>query len=175
MALRTNHYELAFEAWLRGQRRPYVAVNETRRPLLAEMSLKSMDFIVYSSDGPNWLVDIKGRRFARAADGGHPWESWATSDDVECLTRWEECFGDGFRAAFIFAYDLGDATGEGHPDVWGFRGRTYAFYGVAVSDYLTAMRRRSPKWETVSLPAAEYRRLRRPIGELLETGIRSRA
>jgi hypothetical protein len=165
MALRSNHYELAFEAYLRGLKRPYVAVNESRRPLLAEMSLKSMDFIVYSADGPHLLVDVKGRRFPRPGDPGHAWENWATADDVECLLRWEQCFGSDFRAAFVFAYDVEPA--DRHAESWTFRGRTYAFYAVLVGDYLTVMRQRSPKWETVSLPAAEFRRLRRPLAQLL--------
>lgn len=170
MAIRSNHYELAFEAWLRSQRRPYVAVNEARRPLLADMSLKSMDFIVYDSAGPHLLVDVKGRRFPRAGEPGHAWESWATADDVECLLQWERCFGGDFRAAFVFAYDLDGDNLEGHPDRWTFRDRTYAFYAVLVAEYLTVMRRRSSKWDTVSLPAAEYRRLRRPLQHLLMRG-----
>jgi hypothetical protein len=170
MAIRSNHYELAFEAYLRSQRRPYVAVNESRRSLLDERSLKSMDFIVYSNDGPHLLVDIKGRRFPRAGEPGHAWESWATSDDVECLLEWERCFGKDFRSAFIFAYDVEEGTVAGHPDVFSFRDRTYAFYAVLVGEYLTVMRQRSPKWETVSLPAAEFRRLRRPMGQLLARG-----
>jgi hypothetical protein len=163
MALRHNHYELAFEAYLRGLKRPYVAVNEAKRPLLADMSLKSMDFIVYSADGPHLLVDIKGRRFPRPGETGHAWESWATSDDVECLLQWERCFGNGFKAAFVFAYDLPETGVDRHDATFAFRDRTYAFYGVLVGEYLSAMRQRSSKWETVSLPASEFRRLRRPL------------
>ncbi|MBX3444688.1 MAG: HYExAFE family protein [Planctomyces sp.] len=167
MALRSNHYELAFEAWLRSQRRPYVAVNERRRPLAAGRSLKSMDFIVYASFGPHLLVDIKGRRFPRPGESGHAWESWATMDDVDCLLEWERCFGADFRAAFVFAYDVPPRPDDGEGECWEFRGRQYTFYAVLVSEYLEVMRRRSPKWETVSLPAAEFRRLRRPAAQLL--------
>ena len=67
MTRRTNHYEAAFEAWLRGHQVPCVAIDETRRSLLgralvesagenrdsenagpenAPRSLKSVDFIV---------------------------------------------------------------------------------------------------------------------------------
>ena len=35
MANRENHYEAAFEAWLREHRVPYVAVDEARRQNLA--------------------------------------------------------------------------------------------------------------------------------------------
>ena len=48
-------------------------------------------------------------------------------------------------------------------ELFRFRDRAYAFYLVWVSEYLDSMRQRSRKWETVSLPAADYRRLRRPL------------
>jgi hypothetical protein len=167
IAIRSNHYELAFEAYLRGLRRPYVAVNENRRALVDEMSLKSMDFIVYAPEKPHLLVDVKGRKFVRPSDGGHPWENWATADDVECLLKWETCFGDDFRAAFVFAYDVEEDAAGQFPDLFRFRDRTYAFYVVWVTEYLHSMRQRSEKWETVCLPAADYRRLRRPLDQLL--------
>lgn len=64
MARRENHYEAAFEAYLRAQRLPYVAVDETRRALLGDGSLKSLDFIVSPAGaGDGWLIDVKGRQF----------------------------------------------------------------------------------------------------------------
>ena len=58
--IRSNQYEAAFEAYLREQRTAYVAVDETRRALMADVSLKSMDFIVYSAGSKNLLIDVKG-------------------------------------------------------------------------------------------------------------------
>ena len=47
MANRDNHYEAAFEAYLRARGVPYVAVDEARRSVLADSSsIKSLDFIV---------------------------------------------------------------------------------------------------------------------------------
>lgn len=142
-------------------------MNENRRALSEEMSLKSMDFIVYAAEKPHLLVDVKGRKFVRPADGSRPWENWATADDVECLLKWEACFGDDFRAAFVFAYEVEDHASGVAGELFRFRDRAYAFYLVWVSEYLQSMRQRSQKWETVSLPAAEYRRLRRPLDHLL--------
>ncbi len=169
MALRSNHYDAAFEAYLRQERRPYVAVDEARRALAAESSLKSLDFIVYSVQGRNLLVDVKGRRFpSGASSGGNRWESWATAEDVDSLLAWERLFGRDFRSLLVFAYDLEEGESPGsHRRVWSFRRRAYAFYGVWVDDYAGVMRSRSPSWETVSLPLREFARLRRPIDELL--------
>ena len=69
------------------------------RSLLQEASLKSMDFIVYSSQAQNLLVDVKGRRFPSGAGSNrHEWENWATRDDIHSLLRWQSVFGAGFRA-----------------------------------------------------------------------------
>jgi hypothetical protein len=169
MALRSNHYDAAFEAYLRQERRPYVAVDEARRALAAESSLKSLDFIVYSMQGRNLLVDVKGRKFPSGANtGGHRWENWATGEDLDSLLAWERLFGRGFRSVLVFAYDLEvSEPRDRHPRVWEFRQRAYVFYAVWADDYAGVMRSRSPSWETVSLPLREFARLRRPIDELL--------
>ena len=59
MAQRSNHYEAAFEEYLRQTRIPHVAVDERRRSLLQDVSLKSLDYIVYSRRPRNLLVDVK--------------------------------------------------------------------------------------------------------------------
>src|SRR3990172_13053416 len=94
VADRDNHYEAAFEEYVRQRRIPYIAVEEAKRALFAEVRLKSLDFIVYSPQGRNLLVDVKGRRFP--SGGGRSrrlWENWATGEDIESLARWEEVFG----------------------------------------------------------------------------------
>jgi len=39
--------------------------------------------------------------------------------------------------------------------------------GVDLGEYRNHMRRRSPKWETVCLPAEDFRSLARPIDDWL--------
>ena len=63
MTRRSVHYEAAFEDYLRSRGWPYVAVDETKRAIFANASIKSFDFLVYSSAGANLLVDVKGRKF----------------------------------------------------------------------------------------------------------------
>lgn len=169
MAHRTNHYDQAFAAYLRHHRRPCVAVDESRRALAAAASLKSPDFIVSTGQRQQWLIDVKGRRFPTGGDGGHLWESWVTRDDVESLLSWELAFGGQFRGILLFAYDLvTEAVHALHDGIWAFRQRHYAFYAVSARDYSRVMRPRSASWETVSLPAAQFRRLRIPLARLLE-------
>ena len=107
MAKRSNHYDVAFEEYLRERRSPYVAVDEQRRSLRCDVSLKSMDFIVYSDTDHNLLVDVKGRRFPSGGAGQyHKWENWATEDDLVSLLKWEQVFGGDFRALLVFAYHV---------------------------------------------------------------------
>jgi hypothetical protein len=44
-----------------------------------------------------------------------------------------------------------------------FRDRWYWLMGIDLGEYRNHMRRRSPKWETVSLSAEDFRQLARPI------------
>lgn len=167
MAIRWNHYDLAFEAFLRERRNPYVAVDERRRALMESTTLKSLDFIVYSAIGSNLLVDVKGRRFTA---GGGRWENWVPEEDLDSMLRWERVFGDGFRAALVFAYDLiGPESTTDHSEVWGFGQHRYSFYGVWVDEYAASVRTRSPSWETVSVPRNRFDALKQPIDALLTT------
>jgi hypothetical protein len=170
MVKRANHYDAAFEEYLRGTHTPYVAVDEQRRACLVDASLKSMDFIVTAPGLQNLLVDVKGRRFPSGGDkAGHKWENWATEDDIDSLLRWQEVFGNGFRAMLVFAYEIVDPRyAEDLGRSFAHRGRLYSFFGVWADQYRTAMRARSASWETVSLPSRDFRDLRIPVSELLE-------
>jgi hypothetical protein len=161
MADRSVHYEAAFEAFLRDRGIPYVAVDEAKKALFANARLKSFDFVVYSKRGPNLLVDVKGRT-CRNRSHRVGFETWATEQDVRDLMEWEQVFGDGFKAVFIFVYwiepPLNADTGMfQHHERW------YLMMGIDLAEYRSHMRRRSPKWETVSLPAQEFRSLARPL------------
>ncbi len=187
MGKRTNHYDAAFEAYLRRARVPFVVVDEARRARLNQVSLKSMDFIVTAPGNHNLLVDVKGRQFpsGRGPDRpqppapkrvGHKWENWATKDDLDSLLRWQDVFGQGFRAMLVFAYELLDPQAAADPAAgmnvgpdgpFCYRDRAYSFFGVWVDEYRVAMHARSQSWETVSVPSREYRDLRIPFAELL--------
>jgi hypothetical protein len=170
MANRDNHYEAAFEAHLRNCGVPYVAVDEAKRSLLADgASIKSLDFIV-SSPGPTaWLVDVKGRRFPSGDETRQYWKNWSTRDDLLSLARWERIFGESFCGLFVFAYDvLGDRAPLPAEQLFAHRGSLYGFVAVRLADYAAHARPISPSWDTVAMPTADFRRLARPMDELLQ-------
>jgi hypothetical protein len=55
------------------------------------------------------------------------------------------------------------ALPEDTDDLWTWRGRRYLLRAVAAADYRQAMRVRSPKWGTVTLPRPVFRQLVRPF------------
>jgi hypothetical protein len=159
MANRDNHYEAAFEAWLRERRVPYVAVNEARRSRFPGGSIKSLDFIVSPTSGLSWLVDVKGRQFP-ASGGKQYWKNWSTHDDLVSLARWERWFGERFGGLLVFAYNvIGNRSPLPAERLFEFRGGLYAFLGVRACDYAMHAKRISARWNTLAVSATQFRHL----------------
>ena len=169
MADRHNHYEAAFEAYLRQLRVPYIAVNESRRSLLPEgATLKSLDFLVPSPGPTIWLIDVKGRRFPTGQKNPQYWTNWCTQDELESLDQWEQMFGPSFQGLLVFAYwVVGPRMPLPEEQLFTFRDQTYGFLGIPLLDYQAASRQRSRRWQTVTIPVAEFRRCARPVHEFL--------
>jgi hypothetical protein len=164
---RDNHYEAAFEEFLRRRQVPYVAVDETKRSLVADSSLKSLDFIVSMPHGGSWLVDVKGRHFPSGEQKQY-WKNWSTRDDVRSLAAWQRLFGTGFRAMFVFAYEvLGTRAPLPAEQLFEYRGRLYGFVGLALEDYAYHARPLSSAWDTVAMPTARFRQFAIPVATVL--------
>jgi hypothetical protein len=161
MADRKVHYEAAFEAYLRQQGTPYVAVDEAKKAIFNTSSLKSFDFVVYSKSASNLLVDIKGRQ-CRTNSANRSFQTWATREDVDDLTQWEQVFGDGFKGMLCFVYWI-DPPIAPEPGMFCHGESWYWMFGVDLAEYRNRMRVRSEKWNTVALPMADFRQLARPI------------
>lgn len=160
---------MAAEHYFRANGVAYVAVDEAKRALAggsAKLPLKSFDFVVYAEGGPNLLVDIKGRKHAGTT--GKQLQNWVTRDDVVSMEKWSAIFGDGFEPAFVFLFWCDAQPPDAlFLDVFEFGDRWYAVLAVRLADYAGVMRRRSAKWDTVSIPAAEFHRLAVPLHEML--------
>jgi hypothetical protein len=169
MANRDNHYEAAFEEYLRAHGVPYVAVDEARRSILSNgASIKSLDYIVSAPAQVAWLVDVKGRRFPSGDEQKQYWKNWSTADDLRSLAQWEQLFGSNFYGLFVFAYDvLGDRAPLPAEELFDYRNKLYGFVAVPLSAYVHHARRISPRWDTLAMPTAEFRRHARPLDELL--------
>ena len=170
MAKRDNHYEAAFEAWLRWLRVPYVAVDEAHRAALPqaalpERTIKSLDFIVSpSSCSGAWLVDVKGRQFPTA--GRQFWRNWSTADELESLASWEVLFEKASTGLLVFAYNVvGELAPLPSEELFVYREKLYGFVGIRLDHYASFARTLSPRWGTVTVPVSRFRALARPARE----------
>ena len=134
-------------------------MDENKRAGFGRSNIKSFDFLLYPRNQQIIIAELKGRSFkgtsfAKLAG----FECWVTADDVDGLARWQEVFGPDHTAVFVFAYKIEniDVDFDGR-DVYEFRGDRYVFFAVKLDDYRKFMKRRSPKWQTVTLPAEKFR------------------
>ena len=165
MANRDNHYEAAFEEYLRSRGVPYVAVDEARRSVLSDgASIKSLDFIVSAPGETTWLVDVKGRRFPSGDEQKQYWKNWSPREDIRSLAQWEELFGESFRGLFVFAYNIvGDRAPLPPEQLFEHREGLYGFVAIELSEYAERAHPISPSWDTVAMPTADFRRLAQPF------------
>jgi len=168
MANRHNHYEAAFEGYIRSIRVPCVAVDEAKRAFFGDGGLKNPDFLLYPRMGTNLVVEVKGKR-GKDARGRRPWENWVTTDDLDGLARWQEMFGPGFRSILAFAYAeplpaFALPPGDG---AYEFRGLAYRFWAIGLDDYVANLRSRGPAWKAVAMARVAFRRRVRPLREWL--------
>ena len=180
MAKRDNHYEAAFEAWLRWLRVPYVAVDESHRAATLtsggdERSLKSLDFIVSPPRcAGSWLVDVKGRQFPTA--GCQYWRNWSTADELESLAGWEALFGARFTGLLVFAYNVvGDRAPLPAEELFVHQNSLYGFVGIRLEHYTSFATPLSARWGTVSVSIPRFRALARPVREYLQVPLPCRA
>ncbi len=164
-----NHYERAFENWLTESKVQYVAVDDHKKKAFGRSKIKSFDFLIYPPGKRIIIAEVKGRLFkgttlAKLAG----LECWVTADDVDGLTAWQQVFGPGHQARFVFAYHIEkiDVDFDGR-DFYDFAGRRYVFFAVRLDDYRRFMKLRSPKWRTVTIGADKFRQCAVQMQKLL--------
>ncbi len=168
MAIRSNHYEAAFEAYIRALRVPCVAIDEARRAIFGEQGVKNPDFLLYPRFSENLVVEVKGKR-GKNARGRRDWENWVTIDDLDGLVRWQSTFGPCFRSILVFAYAEVPQVFPLPRDsgAFEFRGMEYRFWAVGLDDYISHLRSRGPAWKAVAMARRAFRRRVRPLLEWL--------
>ena len=147
MAIRSNHYEAAFEGYIRSIPVPCVAVDEAKRALFGEKGVKNPDFLLYPKHGPNLVVEVKGKK-GKDSRGRRPWENWVTTDDLDGLARWQETVragvsGDpGLCLRGTFRPNLACRRGTARTS---FRNLAYRFWAVGLDDYVAHLRSRGAR------------------------------
>jgi hypothetical protein len=166
-----NHYEKAFENWLIDNRIKFTAIDQSKRAAFGKVKLKSFDFLLYRKNKPVIIAEVKGRIFKGTTfEKLRRFECWVLADDVEGLLQWQNVFGKGHEAYFIFTYSIEniDVDFDGR-EVYESTGRRYSFAAIKLDDYRRYMKLRSPKWRTVTLSADDLRRCAIDLEHLLIT------
>lgn len=162
-----NHYEAAFEAYLRRSRIPFVAVRERKRNALDDgETLKNLDFIVSNPIGDSWLVDVKGRKFPGGSAGY--WKHWTTRDDLVGMAHWQSIFGEHYNGLFVFAYWIcGTRSPVPEDSLFSFHKKLYAFVAIPWFEYLSEVRLISPQWNTYGMSTKRFRDLAKPFEDFV--------
>lgn len=160
-----KRYEEAFEDFLAAEGVAHVPVTIAQRQAFQAARIKSFDFVVWPDDGPNWLVDIKGR----TANKTGRLENWVTDGDLDGLVQWESVFGTGFVGMFVFVFHVEDPAGwpHQHAPLRAFQGNCYSFWAIAVEEYRRLAKVRSARWKTYSVPADIFGEVAQPVGKWL--------
>lgn len=169
-----SHYERAFEVWLRERRVPCVPVQQVRRSADREGPIKSFDFLVHAG-GAHYIVDVKGKRFPQGSRGRESyWENWIHLSDLEGLSAWERHFGDGYTALLVFCYWLQlPPDDETVTRTITTGGRDYLIVALPARTFAENCRRRSMRWQAVSIPAKTFTSLVKPIERFMPGGSQS--
>ena len=188
MITTSNEYERAFESWLYENQIKYVAIDQSKRVKVSRDRIKSFDFLLYrpahagslnrtKADLPDRsdviIAEVKGRKFKGTSLASRTgFDSWVPVDDVKGLLNWEHTLdlqvGEVSEAIFVFAYKFANVDVETDGlEVYEFEDNKYMFYAIRIDDYVRSMKQRSPKWETVFLPADKFREHAIVIDEFL--------
>ncbi|MHC5118969.1 MAG: HYExAFE family protein [Planctomycetota bacterium] len=168
----TYPYEQAFESFLSENKTPFIWVDQSKRPEFFQSSVKNFDFLLHPDSQSPILVELKGRTFKGDSLAGlKGLDGWATFEDVQALSQWLQRFRSDYsdaRAYFVFAFRFEniDVETDGH-DVYDYLGQRYLFLAIPLEKYAAAKKVRSPKWQTVTLPAEDFRRWALPIADVL--------
>lgn len=164
-----NHYEKAFENWLTCNRIKYTAVDDSKRSAFSGSKIKSFDFLLYPANQNTIVAEVKGRLFkADSFAGLRSLECWVTTDDIEGLFQWQKVFGSNHAVIFVFAYKIEniDVDFDGL-DFYNYNDNRYVFFAITLDNYRRFMKVRSPRWETVTLPADKFRQCAVQMRELV--------
>jgi hypothetical protein len=166
-----NEYERAFENRLSEQKVRFARVDQSHRCVLGRTDIKTFDYVLYPKEGGCVLVELKGRVFRGGSLAGRKGlQCWVQGEDVTALEHWRERFAEEMaevQAVFVFAYQVEkmavDCDGL---DVYDSGGRRFVFLAIRHEDYRRCMKRRSVRWKTVSLSAADFRQQSFPAEQI---------
>ena len=170
---RATLYEQAFECFLAEKKRPFIWIDQSKCLEFQGGPVKNFDFLICPDTDSPVLVELKGRTFKGTSLAGiKGLDGWVTFADVRSLSHWLDPFQKdtpAARAVFVFAFRFAniDIETDGW-DVYDYSGERFLFLAIPLQKYASAMKIRSPKWQTVVLPAEDFRQHAVRVNELIK-------
>ncbi len=155
----SNHYGRAFAEFLKDNSVKYIPVNAKKKKLFAKNSIKNFDYVFYSLGNKPYIAKIKGRKFkGKTFTHMENLQNWVPESDIEGLKQWSKILGDEQTSVIVFVYCFEKTKVETDgKKIYEFENKKYAFITIKLENYCRCMKIRSKKWNTVSVPAAEFR------------------
>jgi len=169
----SNLYEQAFECFLAENKLPFIWIDQSKRPEFQDGPVKNFDFLIDPNSDSPVLVELKGRTFkGNSLTGLKGLDAWTTFEDVQSLKHWHSVFTSEkpkSRTVFVFAFQFAniDVETDGLP-VYDWDDKRFLFLAVPLDKYAETMKVRSPKWQTVTMNAEDFRQWAIPIEKLLK-------
>lgn len=146
----------------------YIAIDESKKPLVENQSVKNFDFIVSSFNG-KYLVDIKGKSFSSKSKN-NMWDNWISIDDLSGLRIWGNHF-NAFIPLLVIPYNLQNDTDKeyllGKADFIEHKGKQYAFTAITLADYYTNAKPRAKKWKAIYVHRDKFEELSKPLSNFI--------
>ena len=168
-----NHYEQAFACRLEETRIPFVSIDQSQRPVMNDKGIKNFDFLLWPEGPRRILVEVKGRTFTGTSLAGRTGlDCWVTRQDTQAMQTWHRLFSQeqtADQAVFLFAFCIKQIDID--PDgltLFEFDNRRYVFFVIRAQNYLARMKRRSPRWQTVTLSSEDVKALCIPLDEYIQ-------
>jgi len=167
-----NIYEQAFECFLTENKLPFVWIDQSKCLKFAGGPVKNFDFLIGPESDAPLLIELKGRSFKGISLAGlKGLDGWVTFADVQSLSYWLDQFQKdtpAAKAVFVFAFRFAnmDIETDGWP-LYDYAGKRFLFLAIPLQKYAGAMKIRSPKWQTVVINAADFRRHAIPVSDIL--------
>lgn len=163
-----SHYEIMFESVLRDNEVLYIAIDESKEPLVEGKPVKNFDFIVSSFSG-KYLIDIKGKSFSSKSNL-YMWDNWVKDRDLSGLRVWGNHF-NSFTPMLVFPYFLSNSSDEkyleGKADIFTHKGKLYGITAITLADYYTNAKIRSKKWNAIYVPRQIFKEIVFPLSKYI--------
>ena len=169
---RPNPYEQAFECFLTENIIPFIWIDQSKCLEFTEGPVKNFDFLIDPGSRFPVRVGLKAAPFKGTSLAGiKGLDGWVTFEDVRFLSHWLDQFpkeAPTAQAVFVFAVRFANIDIETDGcDVYDDFSERFLFLAIPLQKDADTIKIRSPKCQTVVLPAEDFRQYAERVCDIL--------